>query len=81
MAHSCEEVLREVERFLDRELPISDWQVIQTHIDECTSCDNRVEFTRKLRIIVASKCRREQVPDTLRAKIHSVLSEETPDRP
>ena len=75
--HSCDEVLAEVQRFLDHELPASEWDTIEQHIDSCTPCGDRVEFKRRLREIVASKCAREAVPDTLRGRIKALVAEES----
>jgi anti-sigma factor (TIGR02949 family) len=53
----CDEVLRDLEAFLDGELPTDRAGVIGDHLAECSPCLARGDFRRRLRLIVSEKCR------------------------
>jgi len=74
----CDEVLREVEAFLDHELPQERSEVIAVHLRTCSPCARRADFQQRLRAIVARKCvlDRAQIPETLAIRIRMVIEEE-----
>jgi anti-sigma factor (TIGR02949 family) len=53
----CDEVLRDLEAFLDGELPSDRAAVIGDHLNACSPCLARGDFRRRLRLIVSEKCR------------------------
>ncbi len=73
----CNEVLREVELYLDGELPEDQSRVIAEHLVTCWPCQERADFRRALQAMVAHKCTRDAMPATLVAKIRVVIEEET----
>ncbi|HEY7282641.1 MAG TPA: mycothiol system anti-sigma-R factor [Actinomycetota bacterium] len=73
----CDEVLREVEAYLDHELPEGRSEFIALHLRTCSPCAKRADFQQRLRAIVASKCAMDQaVPETLAVRIRMVIEEE-----
>lgn len=78
MSEDCNEVLKEVELFLDGELPSGEWLLIQQHIEVCVPCGERVEFRRRLKEIVAAKCGSEDVPPALLGRVRSLLEDHPP---
>jgi mycothiol system anti-sigma-R factor len=74
----CDEVLREVEAFLDHELPEGRSEFIALHLRTCSPCARRADFQQRLRAIVARKCAVEQaaVPDSLAVRIRMVIQQE-----
>ena len=68
MKDPCQDVLEDLERFLDRECPQDMEAVIAHHLAACPPCGDRAEFERQLRAIVASKCR-DQAPAHLVQRI------------
>jgi mycothiol system anti-sigma-R factor len=73
----CDEVLREVEAYLDHELPEGRREFIALHLRTCSPCAKRADFQQRLRDIVARKCAMDQaVPDTLAVRIRMVIEEE-----
>ena len=74
----CDEVLREVEAFLDHELPEERTEFIAVHLRTCSPCAKRADFQQRLRDIVARKCAapREDMPDSLVMKVRMVIQEE-----
>jgi mycothiol system anti-sigma-R factor len=70
-------VLREVEAFLDHELPEDRAEFIAVHLRTCSPCARRADFQQRLRAIVARKCGTpRQVPDTLMVRIRMTIEEE-----
>ncbi len=72
----CNEVLREVELYLDGELPADQSRVIAEHLVTCWPCQERAEFRTALQLLVASKCTRDAMPATLVSRIRLVIEEE-----
>lgn len=71
----CNETLRELERFLDGELPDSAKHVIRGHLDGCLDCLSAFDFHAELKIVIAHKARVEPVPDGLLAKIQQCFGD------
>jgi mycothiol system anti-sigma-R factor len=69
----CEEALRHLLEYLDQELEEGTKQEIEHHLDLCKSCFSRAEFERRLKDRL-HEVGRESVPDTLRARIKSILN-------
>ncbi|MGH8896480.1 MAG: mycothiol system anti-sigma-R factor [Egibacteraceae bacterium] len=53
----CDEVLERLDRYLDGECPEDLEAIVRAHLDECSPCLDRADFQRKLRALIASKCR------------------------
>jgi anti-sigma factor (TIGR02949 family) len=70
----CEEALRSIERYLDGELSEDVRAGVSEHLARCRSCMDRAEFRRRLKALLASRCRSE-VPDELFARIRALLDE------
>jgi anti-sigma factor (TIGR02949 family) len=58
----CDEVLRDLDLYLDGELPAARARVVERHLSECSPCLARGEFRRRVIEIVRTKCRSEQEP-------------------
>jgi len=71
----CEEVLKEIELYLDGELEDSMCGEIREHLSGCGPCTDRAEFRRRLRELFAEKCGCEQVPDRLRARVEALMQD------
>lgn len=75
----CQEILRQVEVYLDGELPAEEASRIEGHLAECSPCFERQEFVVNLRRIVRDKCGRvERLPDGARDRIRRVVAPEAP---
>ena len=74
----CQEALREVERYVDgeclRELTVQ----LEAHLVGCTDCNNHVEFQRHLKILVATKCGGESLPEGLAERIRERIRSASP---
>lgn len=70
----CEEVLREIELYLDGEIQDRSLRrEIDVHLSACSPCLDRADFRRRLKSIVHEKCGREEIPSNLLERIRSVL--------
>jgi len=71
----CDDVLREVYTYLDRETDDALRVRIEHHLDGCHDCLEIYDFQAELRQIVARKCK-ESVPDALRQRVLDCLETE-----
>lgn len=55
--NSCDEVLEELDRFLDNECGEDLAASVRRHLGHCPPCMDRADFERALRDLIASKCR------------------------
>ena len=60
---NCQETLKELELFLDSELPKTRVEEIMVHLTGCTDCQGAYEFHAELRTIVRTKAKRDHLPD------------------
>ena len=65
----CTETLRELEAFLDHELTPETREAIHTHLGDCLDCLQAFDFHAELRDVIAVKCRTDEMPASLMAKI------------
>ena len=73
----CEEILRQVEVYLDGELPAEEAARVEGHLAGCSPCLERQEFVSNLRRILRDKCGRvERLPDAARERIHRAVARE-----
>jgi anti-sigma factor (TIGR02949 family) len=67
---SCEEVLHEIEHFIDGELDSDQSSHLAEHIAACGTCLDHADFQRKLKEIVRTKCSRaDPTPEHLLAVV------------
>lgn len=57
MKSSCQEVLEELDTFLDNECGEDLAASVRKHLGDCPPCMDRADFERALRDLIASKCR------------------------
>ncbi len=75
----CEQVLREIELYLDGELHGPICGEIEAHLSACGPCLDRSEFRRKLRELFAERCGCDEVPEHLSDRVETLLRD--PDAP
>ena len=76
----CQDALRNMYQFLDKELPKSEVAHVQSHLDECIPCLEAFEFETELKAVIANKCQ-EAVPSHLYAKVQASLRQEIGENP
>jgi mycothiol system anti-sigma-R factor len=73
----CRQTLKDLELFLDGELPEDKRQHVLDHIDECIECYHAFDLQAELKQIIAAKCAREELPPGLLDRIRQSLADET----
>ena len=74
---SCEEVLRQLELYIDGELELERASLLVAHLETCSPCLRHVSFQAKLKEIVRRKCRSE-TPEHLVVRIRTMIRAERP---
>lgn len=74
--YTCEEALRRLEDFLDRELTAEEMERVQGHLNTCAACTSQYQFERDLLDGLRQKIRRIALPDELRDRISRRLEAE-----
>lgn len=54
---------------IDDEVDGEDAEALQSHLDDCAPCAQRVVFIRKLVMVVRERCVRRAAPERLRVRI------------
>jgi len=67
----CTETLRELQTYLDQELPDDVRVLVDEHLLECSDCMQAFDFHAELKMVIATKCRTDAMPPELFAKIES----------
>lgn len=70
----CEAALAELQRYLDGELPSSQFEQIQQHLTACYPCTERASFEEQLREIVRRECLDSAPPrllESIRRRLHT----------
>lgn len=67
----CNETLRELDAFLDSELAEHTRLAIRAHLDGCPDCLQAFDFHAELKIVVQQKCRTDEMPSGLLAKLEA----------
>lgn len=68
----CQEALKELQLFLDGELPETSVSEISQHLADCYPCADRADFESQLRAIVRRDCV-EEAPPSLISRIRERL--------
>jgi len=75
----CNDVLTEIESYIDREVDGVRFEEIEVHLRRCPPCLERADFRMKLKEIVAAKCCSETVPQELADRIRALISAQGDD--
>lgn len=70
----CEATLRELDVFLDEELSDDARRSITAHLDDCPDCFGAFDFHAELKQVIREKCRNEEMPADLLARIERCFS-------
>lgn len=69
----CNQTLRELQLFLDGELPADEHDHVIGHLNECLDCFQAFDFQAELKQVIAKKCRTDALPDGLMERIQQCL--------
>ncbi len=71
--NNCNETLRELETFLDGELTEDALRNIRAHLEGCQDCYQAFDFQAELKLVIAAKCQRDEMPPGLLSRIEECL--------
>jgi mycothiol system anti-sigma-R factor len=71
----CEEVVRLLWQYMDRELDPETARRLEEHVRGCQRCERRHEFEARLRAIVQQKCAGRPAPEALRRRVLALLAD------
>jgi anti-sigma factor (TIGR02949 family) len=74
--YTCEEMLRRLDDYLDRELTPDEIQRVEEHLKDCEACIREFGFEASVVRAVRSKLRDVEVPDTLLDRVAMSLARE-----
>ena len=70
---NCEEALRCLAAYLDKAVSGEDLETLEDHINTCLDCCDKLEFSRKLDVVVKERLRDEPLPEGLEQRIRRAL--------
>jgi len=73
-AISCEDAQRRLFAYLDRALADEDVGALETHLEACLECCDRLEFSRRLDSFVRSRLGEASLPPGLEERVHRALA-------
>lgn len=74
--HCCEDTLRRLDDYLDRELSPAEIAEISSHLEDCAACAEEVEVESRVLREVREKLRRIALPPDLMKRICAKLTEQ-----
>jgi len=72
----CDDALSELDVFLDGELSEAARKSVDAHLGSCSDCLGAFDFHAELRTVIAAKCRTDEIPADLIARIERCLGED-----
>ena len=73
--YTCEEVVRRLDDYVDRELAPHEMQLMRQHIETCAACAKEYAFAEATLRTIKAKLRRIDVPEDLMAHVALRLAE------
>jgi anti-sigma factor (TIGR02949 family) len=74
--YTCEEVFSRLDDYLDRELALSEMQLVREHLETCAACAGEYRFEAGVLDGVREKLKRLAVPGDLMARITARIAAE-----
>jgi len=71
---NCNETIRELDAFLDGELPDHVQSHVHAHLDSCMDCLQAFDFQAELKIAIRRKCNADEMPDGLLHRIETCFN-------
>ena len=73
--YTCEEVVRRLDDYVDRELAPHEMQLMREHLETCAACAKEYAFAEATLRTIKAKLRRIEVPADLMAQVALRLAE------
>ncbi len=65
----CEEIIRRLETYLDRELTDKEVREVKWHLADCPDCEDHFRFEEKFRRLVRVHGSKDRAPTSLRERL------------
>jgi len=75
----CNETIRELDAYLDGELPDDVRHHIHAHLDGCMDCLQAFDFQAELKAAIRRKCSNDAMPDGLLDRIRFCFNDDFDD--
>jgi mycothiol system anti-sigma-R factor len=75
----CEEVLKSLYDYIDKQLDESSYAQIDEHIKQCKYCRQHYDFEIELQRLVTRSCFQKKAPKVLKEKIQGLLENCPPE--
>ena len=72
--YTCEEVVRRLNDYLDRELSAAEMAMMKEHLDTCAQCASEHAFEASVLEELKRKLRRIDLPQSLVDKVDAILA-------
>jgi anti-sigma factor (TIGR02949 family) len=76
---NCKETIRELDAFLDGELPEDVREHIHEHLNDCMDCLSAFDFQAELKQAIRRKCSTDELPPGLLDRIEMCFNEDLDD--
>lgn len=74
----CRETRREIERYVDGECLQALTVQVETHLASCADCNDHAEFKRHMKLLIATKCGGDALPEGLAERIRERIRSASP---
>lgn len=71
---TCEEAVKKLYEYLDKELDHATTEQIDKHMEICRTCCDHLEFEKNMRNFIQQSCIKEKAPEFLKERILSKLN-------
>ncbi len=78
--YTCEEMIRRLDDYLDRELTPGETRRVEEHLTDCEACVREFGFEASMLRAVRAKLRDVEVPEALADRVAMSLARERADR-
>ena len=70
---NCDQWFDRLYQILDRDLDEGTWKDLKTHMEDCRSCWDRLEFEKRLKARLKDSCCKESCTETIRLRIKALF--------
>ena len=75
MGDHCEQTMRQLSGYIDRELSPTEVREVKEHLDDCPPCEQVFEFQTEMKRLVRKECCTDAAPMRLRAWVRQLATE------
>ena len=75
MGDQCDQTIRQLSGYMDRELNDSEVRKVRRHLDDCPPCEQLFEFQAGMKRLVRRECCTDEAPARLRDWVRKLATE------